>query len=263
MKLSGDRRQRHIGDRPVEHRHDQGQPYRESRPIPAWNRHALKIGHQWSFFGVLNDITDGSIARSLEPIRRRAGGSAKRPALIHIETIGLCNVQHRHRISKCLRPDCKYAVRRNPSSFPSSRGDPAAERPRARIWKSKTFEGNRTACCCVYVRFADGGRYASANGRGTVETRRRLRGVVRHRCNSLLRSPINSAGRTRNPMLAALARSGRKSTGPASAPLASCGQEVAALQKFLHRAQTQAGARASTLHQFAPAPNRLSANSQR
>ncbi len=107
----------------------------------------------------------------------------------------------------------------NPCVVSFQQRRPSHRTSRARIWKSKTFEGNRTASCCVYVRFAEGGRYASANGRGTVETRRRLRGVVRHRCNSLLRSPINSAGRTRNPMLAALARSGRKSTARLRPPL--------------------------------------------
>jgi hypothetical protein len=43
--------------------------------------------------------------------------------------------------------------------------------------------------------------------------------------------------------------------GPVLAPLASWRQGVAALQKFLYRARTQAGARASTLHRFVPVPN--------
>lgn len=56
-------------------------------------------------------------------------------------------------------------------------------------------------------------------------------------------------------MLAALARPGRESTARFRSLLPSWGQGVAALQKFLYRARTQAAARASTLHRFAPAPD--------
>jgi hypothetical protein len=149
-----------------------------------------------------------------EPSRR--AGDSLNANLIHIRPSAY--VTSSTGITKCMRPDCKYRYGESSRRFLPDEATQPPKVSRTNI-EIKNFEGNRTASCCVYVRFAEGGRYASANGRGTVETRRTLRGVVRRRaasdrlgCNPLLRSPINSAGRTRNSMLAALARSGRKTT---------------------------------------------------
>jgi hypothetical protein len=168
-----------------------------------------------------------------EPSRR--AGESRNGNLIHIKPS--IYVTSSTWVIKCLRPDCKYRYGESLRRFLPEEATQPPSAP-ARIWKSKTFERNRTASCCVYVRFADGGGTASASGRGTFgrgtfETRRGPRGVIRHRavafprypdfhrlgCNSLLRSPIDSPRRTRNSMLPALARSGRKSTARFRPPL--------------------------------------------
>ena len=123
-------------------------------------------------------------------------------------------------------PRLQISVRRILASFPSSRGDPATERPPHEYGNQKTFEGNRTASCCVYGRSADGGgtRAPMDEGRSRLAADRgALSGITLalsgdtpdfHRlgCIPLLRSPINFTVLTSNSALAALARSGRKST---------------------------------------------------
>jgi hypothetical protein len=118
----------------------------------------------------------------------------------------------------------------------------------------KTFEGNRTAFCCVNVRFADGGGTRAPMDEGRLDEGRSRPGADRGALSGIALAlsddtPISIgsvATRFCVPRLILQAE-------PAS--LASWRQGVAALQKFLYREQSQAGARASTLHRFVPAPN--------
>jgi hypothetical protein len=137
-----------------------------------------------------------------EPSRRAGESRNAKPSAYVTSSTG---------ITKCMRPDCKYRYGESLRRFLPEEATQPPNAPRTNM-EIKTFERNRTASCCVYVRFADGGgtRVPMDEGRSRPGADRgALSGIG---CNSLLRSPINSPGRTRNSMLAALARSGRKST---------------------------------------------------
>ena len=110
-----------------------------------------------------------------------------------------------------LAPDCKYRYGESSRRFVPEEG-PSHRTSPARIWKSKTFEGNRTASCCVNVRFADGGGTRAPMDKGRSRPGADAAALSGIGCNSLLRSPINSPDLTRSAMLAALARPARKTT---------------------------------------------------
>jgi hypothetical protein len=142
-----------------------------------------------------------------EPSRR--AGERRNGNLIHFKPSAY--VTSSTGITKCLRPHCKYRYGESLRRFLPAEATQPPNVPRTNMEIKKRLKGTAVPPAAFMSDLPTGAvRGAMDEGRSRPGADRgALSGIG---CNSLLRSPINSPGRARNSMLAALARSGCKST---------------------------------------------------